>query len=108
MIVNNNQQGLSLLEVLIAVLMMSVVVLGLTNLQAVLISELDAAKKQLQGERIAFQLLEVYPDRITVDLPQGWDYQVINEQYTMACKRVKVIIQPNLGKQITQERLFCQ
>lgn len=107
-IVDNNAKGLSLLEVLLAVLMLSIAILGLINLHAVLMAELNIAKNHLKAERAAFELLEVYPALITVNLPHGWRYQFTNQSYNRGCQRVRVIIQPNLGKDITQERLYCQ
>lgn len=105
---NENQQGLSLFEALIATLMVTVVILGFIHLQSILIDDLERTKKRLKGERAAFQLLEVYPDLIVIDLPKNWTSQLITQSYNQHCKIVKVSINPDLGKVITQERLFCQ
>lgn len=102
------QLGLSLIEMLIAMLIMSITILGLLNIQSILLAELDRANKQLYMQRITFQILDIYPDIIPVDLPNGWQYQILAQQYNSDCLDVKVIIQSFLGNSITQERLFCE
>lgn len=103
------QLGLSLIEMLIAMLLMSITILGLLNIQSILLAELDRANKQLYMQQIAFQILDVYPEIIPVDLPNGWQHRILAQQYNPDCLEVKVIIQSIEGNSIiTQERLFCQ
>lgn len=104
---SDSQKGLSLLEVLISILIINIAMIGFINLYSILCSELERAKNQIKSQRMAFQLLDVYPDSILVNLPSGWHYQVINQPYNQYCYKVKVIIQPNLDETITQERLYC-
>lgn len=110
MIKNKSKQnsGSSLFEVLIAIMMTCSVVLSLIDLQSILSANFDLANKTLHAERIAFQLLDVYPDTIMVNLPTSWQYQVSKVRYDNLCNIVKVTIQPPLGNNISQERLFCQ
>jgi len=100
--------GSSLFEVLIAIMMTCSVVLSLINLQSILSANFDLANKTLRAERMAFQLLDAYPDPIPVNLPDGWQYQVSEVKYDNRCNIVKVSIQPPLGNNISQERWFCR
>lgn len=102
------QLGLSLIEMLIAMLIMSITILGLLNIQSIFLTELYRANKQLHMQRIAFQILDIYPEIIPVDLPNGWQYQILAQQYNSDCLEVKVILQSIEGNSITQERLLCQ
>ncbi|WP_392553249.1 prepilin-type N-terminal cleavage/methylation domain-containing protein [Orbus wheelerorum] len=110
MIDNSDKQnsGSSLFEVLIAIIMTCTIVLFLINLQSILSANVDLAKKTQHAERTAFQLLDVYPNSISVDLPNGWQYQVTKTRYSHRCDIVKVTIFPLLANNINQERWFCQ
>lgn len=106
--IKHDQSGLTLFEVLVAILIFAIVILGFLHFQSLLITDMRHAKHRYQAERLAFQLLEVYPAIITVDLPSRWQYHVTESQYNVQCKIVKVRIQPDLGDEIAQVRWFCR
>lgn len=104
---NNNQSGLSLIEVLITNLIFSIIILGLVNFQSELVTSLQQAKNYHLAQMHSFKLLERYPNIKSVDLPNGWQYQITTKQYDQHCKIVFVTIKPNKGNEAIQQRWFC-
>lgn len=104
--------GFSLIEVLIATLLFSIVILGLTNYTQVLITRHHHFYTRLQAHRVAFQLLESYPELteqiVARILPINWQYQINSSAYNYPCKQVKITIILSNGNSVQQQRLFCQ
>lgn len=105
---DRGQLGLSLIEVLIAIIIFAMVVIGLTDFQSMIMTKLANAKNSNLAEEAAFALLDSYPDPVFVDLPHNWQYRIVTTPYNGECKIVRVIIQPERGDAVKQERWFCK
>lgn len=108
MIVNNSKNsGFSLVEVLFATLLFSIVILGLAHYQQSIIRQHEQFYQRLQANQIAFQLLESYPHFASHLVPRSWQYEVSTTNYTSQCQWVLIsIILPN-NQRIQQKRLIC-
>lgn len=105
---NHKQNGIALFEVLITIVILSISLLSLVKLQTVLVTHLERTTQQLNAQHLAFQILEIYPQFLPEMVPTGWQYQIHTTQAEQNCVIIKVIVQPPLGKQVTQERWFCK
>lgn len=99
--------GFSLIEVLVAALLFSIVMLGLINYQQALINRHHYFDTHLQADRIAFQLLESYPDIAHHIVPDDWQYHIQRTVYNSQCTLVLVIITLPSKQKIQQQRLIC-
>lgn len=99
--------GFSLIEVLIAALLFSIIILGLTGYQQALIAKHHTFYTHLQAERIAFQLLDSYPNMAHHIIPNHWQYQINRNSYGTQCTMVDVILTLPNRVRIQQKRLFC-
>ncbi|MCX8649432.1 prepilin-type N-terminal cleavage/methylation domain-containing protein [Gilliamella sp. B2776] len=104
---NKNIMGFSLVEVMIASLLFSIVILGFTGYQQSLIYQYHYLSNQLQAEQIAFELLESYPEITNDIIPNDWQYTLKSEQYNIRCKMIFVTVTPMNYKSVNQQRLFC-
>lgn len=105
---DHKQSGIALLEVLIAILILSISLLSLVKLQTILVTHLERTNQQLNAQHFAFQILDIYPQHLPPIMPVGWQYQLLKTQEEQNCIIVKVIVQPPLGKQVAQERWYCK
>nr|WP_091346022.1 prepilin-type N-terminal cleavage/methylation domain-containing protein [Gilliamella sp. ESL0254] len=107
-IVNNkNIAGFSLIEVMIAILLFSIIMLGFINYQQALLNKHRYFANYLRANKIAFQLLDNYPYTTNLIIPSGWRYTITSKRYNARCKMMEITVRaPN--KQITkQQRFFC-
>lgn len=104
---NKNSMGFSLIELMIASLLFSIIILGFTDFQKTLIHQHHYLSNRLQAEQIAFELLESYPDIANHIIPNGWQYTLQSDPYNSRCKMVLVTVTPNNLKSVKQKRLFC-
>lgn len=99
--------GFSIIEVLIAALLFSIVLLGFITYQQALITKHHYFSNTLQANQIAFQFLDSYPYIADQLIPNNWQYDMQSILFNNRCKIVIVtIISPN-HKKIQQQRLFC-
>ncbi|MDF7670193.1 prepilin-type N-terminal cleavage/methylation domain-containing protein [Orbaceae bacterium ESL0721] len=103
----NDCNGFSLIEVLIAALLFAILLLGLTSYQQKLMARHHAFYNRLQAERIAFQLLESYPNSPTNIIPPNWHHQITNSFYTAECRIISITITLPTQQKIVQKRVFC-
>ncbi|MFQ0997969.1 prepilin-type N-terminal cleavage/methylation domain-containing protein [Gilliamella sp. BG6] len=99
--------GFSLIEVMIATLLFSIIMLGFVNYQQALFYKHHYFTNYLRANKIAFQLLDSYPYTTNQIIPSGWHYKLTSKTYNAQCKMVVITVNaPN--KQVTkQQRLFC-
>lgn len=102
-----NEAGMSLVEVLVAALLLSIIILGLHRFYSALLADSYHRKNQLQAESIAFQLLDIYPQTHPAILPNGWQSRQNSYYFNAQCRLIEVeIVLPN-GEIIQQQRLIC-
>lgn len=104
---NKNSMGFSLIEVMIASSLFSIIILGFTSYQQSLIYQHHYLSNRLQAEQIAFELLENYPDIANHIIPNDWQYNLQIDLYNRRCKMVLVTVTPINIKPVKQKRLFC-
>ncbi|MDF7666269.1 prepilin-type N-terminal cleavage/methylation domain-containing protein [Orbaceae bacterium ESL0727] len=103
----NHFAGFSLIEVLIAILLFAIILLGFTRYHHALLARHHQFYTQLRAERIAFQLLDSYPNIASHIVPTHWQYQINSYSYSAQCTMVNVTIHLPNQKIIRQHRLFC-
>lgn len=103
-----NTKGFSVIEVLIALLLFSISILGLIEYQQALIARHQTFYTQLKANQLAFQLLDSYPNSATQLVPNGWQYTLYSLDYRPKCKMVFVTITPPHSPRVNQQRLLCQ
>lgn len=99
--------GFSVIEVMIAILLFSIILLGFINYQQLLLHKHRHWLSTRQANQIAFQLLESYPQIAEPRLPAEWSYNINNLSINNHCKMVFVSITLQQQKKIQQQRLFC-
>lgn len=102
----NHNDGFSLFELLIAILLFSIVMVGFIQFQTTLTTTMWQAKAKNNAQTIAFEILERYPDTTTIKMPSNWNYQIIQIPY-LQCQIVKVTIYTDYMHEINQQRWFC-
>lgn len=102
-----NITGFSLIEVMIAILLFSIVLIGFVNYQRVLLNKHHNLSNTLQANHFAFQFLDSYPQNVDNILPKYWLYNIENKLFNSHCKMVFVSITPPKQTKIQQQRLFC-
>lgn len=106
------QQGFSLPDVLLAVLLFSMTLLGLLRYQQVLLQQLTAHRHQQQAWLLAQSALEGYQwpqsvNSLSLNLPQGWQHNWQQQSQGLGCQMVTVTVTPPLGKEARLTRWFC-
>ncbi|OCG60323.1 hypothetical protein A9G41_01340 [Gilliamella sp. Nev5-1] len=104
---NKNITGFSLIEVMIAILLFSMIMLGFINYQQTLFNKHRYFANNLRANKIAFQLLDSYPYTISQIIPSGWQYNINTQIYNAQCKMVFITIKTSNKQTIQQQRLFC-
>lgn len=104
---NNNITGFSIIEVMIASLLFSIILLGFVSYQQALITKHRYFSTTLQANQIAFQLLDSYPYSTVQIAPNDWQYNIQSILFNNQCKMVVVKVTSPNHKQIQQQRLFC-
>lgn len=108
MIVNKHAGGFSLIEVLIASLLFSIILLSFMQLEKTLFHQRHYITNKLHADQVIFQLLDSYPDIAQHIIPTHWTYLVQNKTYNNQCTLVIITVTiPNYDKS-EQQRLFCQ
>nr|WP_255475403.1 MULTISPECIES: prepilin-type N-terminal cleavage/methylation domain-containing protein [unclassified Gilliamella] len=107
-IVNNkNFAGFSLIEVMIATLLFSIIMLGFINYQQTLLNKHRYFANNLRANKIAFQLLDSYPYTSHKIIPSGWQYKITNKIYNAQCKMVVITVSTPNKQVVKQQRFFC-
>lgn len=102
-----HQTGFSLIEVMIASLLMSIIMISFLGYQKVLFHQQHYLSNFIQAQQIAFQLLDSYPEIASHLVPDNWQFDIHTESYLASCKMVSITIMPPNQKQVKQQRLFC-
>lgn len=104
---NTPSNGFSLIEVMVATLLFSIMLLGFINYQQVIVKQYHFLSNRLKADKIAFALLDSYPQNADKIIPKGWRYAIQTQPLNTQCKMVLVIITIPNEKEIQQQRLFC-
>lgn len=108
MIVNNQTRtGFGLIEVMVAVLLFAIILVGFVNYQQVLLNKYRYLSIKLHANQIAYQLLDSYPQINNQLIPPEWQYSINSKSLNFRCKMVVVSIIPPQQRKIKQQRLFC-
>lgn len=99
--------GFGVIEIMIAILLFSIILLGFINYQQRLLHKHRHWLSTRQANQIAFQLLESYPQITEHRLPAEWSYNINSLSINSHCKMVFVSITLQQQKKIQQQRLFC-
>lgn len=102
-----HQTGFSLIEVMIASLLMSIIMISFLGYQKVLFHQQHYLSNFIQAQQIAFQLLDSYPEIASHLVPGNWQFDIHIESYLASCRMVSITIMPPNQKQVKQQRLFC-
>ncbi|OCG15957.1 hypothetical protein A9G24_01010 [Gilliamella sp. App6-5] len=104
---NKDIAGFSLIEVIIATLLFSIIMLGFINYQQALFNKHHYFANYLRANKIAFQLLDSYPYIPNEIIPSGWHYKITNKTYNAQCKMVVIMVNAPNKQVAEQQRLFC-
>jgi Tfp pilus assembly protein PilV len=102
-----NIAGFSLIEVMISCLMFAIIMLGFIGYLIAIVNQYHYFNQQFQAEKIAFALLDSYPDKTQQIIPNNWQYQVYSQPYGRSCQMVFVSVTPIHHKTIKQQRFLC-
>ncbi|OCG01270.1 prepilin-type N-terminal cleavage/methylation domain-containing protein [Gilliamella sp. wkB112] len=102
-----NINGFCLIEVMVAVVLLAIILVGFINYQQVLLNKYHYLSIKLSANQIAYQLLDSYPQINNQLLPPDWQYNIDSKSLDFHCKMVVVSIIPLQHKKIMQQRLFC-
>ncbi|SQI36268.1 Tfp pilus assembly protein PilV [Leminorella richardii] len=104
------QQGFSLLETLIAMLLFAITVMGLMRYQQVLTAQFYHYADEQRAWGLAAQALEVYPTTIDSEevFPSGtWRINLIARQRDAYCQEIAAEVKGPHRVNVRLERLFC-
>jgi len=104
---SKNIAGFSLIEVMISCLMFAIIMLGFIGYLIAIVNQYHYFNQQFQAEKIAFALLDSYPDKTHHIIPHNWQYQIYSQPYSISCRIVFINVTPPNHKIIKQQRLLC-
>lgn len=104
---NKDIAGFSLIEVMIATLLFSIIMLGFINYQQALLNKHRYFANYLRANKIAFQLLDSYPYIPNEIIPSGWRYTITSKRYNAQCKMVVITVSAPNKQVVKQQRFFC-
>ncbi|GKX58793.1 prepilin-type N-terminal cleavage/methylation domain-containing protein [Leminorella grimontii] len=105
------QEGFSLIETLVAMLLFSVTVLGLMHYQQALTSQFYHYANEQKAWRLAAQALELYPISVDEDAvlkAAGWRFSVADRWLDERCDEVTAEVSGPGRVSVSLERLFCR
>lgn len=103
----SSESGLSLLEVLYAIMLFSMIVTGLVKFQASLLHHAYIHQDKVNAQQIAFDILERYPDISTIKIKSEWQYDINLQEEVDDIVWVTVKVISPLGAQAIQRRMIA-
>lgn len=107
----HRQEGFSLIETLVAMLLFSVTVLGLLRYQQTLTSQFHHYANEQKAWRLAAQALDLYPINVDEDASlaaAGWRLSVTDRRLDERCAEVAAAVYGPGRVSVSLERLFCR